>query len=414
MSNKMQNYIHSVVNSGMGFKRLFWLLIYLFPVYVSLGQTRSDSSNLAKLLTSFSFRQFSGGVMVIRGCIENIPDSFNFVLDTGSGGISLDSSTCAQYQILNRPTDTLIKGIAGVRKVSFAFDHTLRLPGLTVPHLNFHINNYEVLSSVYGEKIDGIIGYSFFRRFIVEVNFDSLRINVYQPGKMAYPQHGYLLHPNFTSIPIEDIRFRDDRRNDFPFYIDSGAGLCFLLSEQLVADSAILKKKRKPIVTQAEGMGGRLRMRLTVIKSLKLGPYRFNKVPVFIYDDVNNILNYPAVGGMIGNDLLRRFNVIYNYPLKEIHLQPNSHFTDEFDYAYTGLGIYQIEDKVLVLDVITGSPAEKAGIRVNDEIIGINNLIHQHIQAYKNALQVKNQRVTIIILREGKLMEIKMKTGSIL
>lgn len=161
-------------------------------------------------------------------------------------------------------------------------------------------------------------------------------------------------------------------------------------------------------------MGGRLRMRLTVIKSLKLGPYRFNKVPVFIYDDVNNILNYPAVGGVIGNDLLRRFNVIYNYPRKEIHLQPNSHFTDEFDYAYTGLGIYQIEDRVLVLDVITGSPAEKAGIRVNDEIIGINNLIHQHIQAYKNALQVKNQRVTIIILRDGKLMEIKMKTGSIL
>ncbi|MEI9955300.1 MAG: hypothetical protein WDM90_03105 [Ferruginibacter sp.] len=49
----------------------------------------------------------------------------------------------------------------------FVFDETLHLPGLDVEHLNFHVNNYDVLTSVYGEKVDGIIGYSFFSRYIV-------------------------------------------------------------------------------------------------------------------------------------------------------------------------------------------------------------------------------------------------------
>lgn len=398
----------------MDLKRLIWLILYGFSAYFASGQVMPNSQTGAKLITSFGFRQFSGGVMIIRACVENISDSFNFVLDTGSGGISLDSATCSQFRISTKPTDTLIKGIAGIKKVSFAFNRTLKLPGLSIEHLNFHINDYEVLSSVYGEKIDGIIGYSFFSRYIVEVNFDSLKISIYEPGSFNYPGRGYMLHPSISTIPILDMRFKDAGWNEFPFYLDSGAGLCFLLSEKLVSDSAILKKGRKPILTQAEGMGGRLRMRLTVIKKLKFGPYHFRRVPVFIYDDANNILNYPNIGGVVGNDLLRRFNIIYNYPKKEIYLSPNSHFNDEFDYAYTGLGIYQIDGKVLVLDVISGSPAEKAGIKINDEIIGIDNFIHQNIQVYKNALQVKNQRVKVIVLREGKLLEIKMKTGSIL
>ena len=114
----------------------------------------------AKFITRFPFKQFSGGVMVLQAQFGNLPDTLNFILDTGSGGISLDSATCAEFKIPLRQTDTTITGIGGIRKVAFIFDQTLSLPGLKVEHLNFHVNNYEVLSSVYGAKVDGIIGYS--------------------------------------------------------------------------------------------------------------------------------------------------------------------------------------------------------------------------------------------------------------
>jgi len=352
--------------------------------------------------------------MVIKACFENVKDSMNFILDTGSGGISLDSATCKEFNIPTFKTDTIITGIAGVRKVHFVFDKSLKVPGLTVSGLNFHINDYDILSSVYGEKIDGIIGYSFFSRYIVKIDFDSLRIEIYSPGKFSYPAKGTLLHPIFTSLPIQYLQIKDKIKMPFNFYFDTGAGLCFLMSEQFAKDSAILLKKRKPLVTQAEGMGGMLKMRLTVVKEVKIGPYRFRKVPTYLYEDDNNITSYPFTGGLIGNELLRRFNLIFNYPQREIYLQPNGHYDDQFDYAYTGLGIYYIDEKVIVVDVIPNSPGEKSGFKPDDEIISIGNNFSKNIQQYKNLLQTPNETFKVIVKRGKDLKELTIKPKSIL
>ncbi|MEP7163162.1 MAG: aspartyl protease family protein [Ferruginibacter sp.] len=394
----------------------YFFIILSFVVLPALcpAQEILSPQPVAKFLARFPFTQFSGGVMVVRACFENVKDSFNFILDTGSGGISLDSGTCKEFKIQTFQTDTSITGIAGVRKVHFVFDKSLKLPGLTVNNLNFHINDYDVLSSVYGEKIDGIIGYSFFSRYIVKIDFDSLMIEIYSPGKMEYTGRGTLLHPIFTALPIQYLQVRDKRKVPFNFYFDTGAGLCFLMSEQFAKDSAILLKKRKPLVTQAEGMGGMLKMRLTVVREVKIGPYRFHQVPTYLYQDDNNVTSYPFTGGLIGSEILRRFNVVFNYPQREIYLQPNSHYEEQFDYAYTGLGIYFIDGKIIVVDVIPDSPAEKCGFRTEDEIISVGNNISHNIQQYKNMLQTPNENLRVIIKRNKELKTLTIRTKSIL
>jgi hypothetical protein len=393
-------------------KKLFAFILLVFTL-VNVHAQELLPQTEAKFITKFPFLQFSGGVMVLRARFGNIPDTLNFILDTGSGGISLDSATCDEFNIPLTASDTTITGIGGIRKVSFAFDQTLSLPGLKVEHLNFHVNNYEVLTSVYGEKVDGIIGYSFFSRYIIKVNFDSSMIEVYSPGKIRYPKDGILLHPAFTNLPIQWLDIKDKKRLGFNFYFDTGAGLCILLSEQFVKDSGILLSKRKPVVTQAEGMGGKLQMRLTVIKEVKIGPYRFRAVPAYLYKDDYNVTSYPFTGGLLGNDLLRRFNMIINYPNREIHLLPNSHFDEKFDYAYTGLGIYYTDGKIIVEDVIAGSPADKAKFKVNDEIIAVDKNFSRNIQAYKNILQTAFASIKIIIKRDSVLKELTLNTKSI-
>lgn len=367
----------------------------------------------AHLLTRFPFKQYSGGVMMIKARLANIPDSLNFILDTGSGGISLDSSTCNEFNIPLTATDTTIAGIGGLRKVAFVFDEILHLPGLEVKHLNFHVNNYEVLTSVYGEKVDGIIGYSFFSRYIVSINFDSNYVEVYSPGKINYPKRGTTLHPAFTSLPIQWVNIRDRVKMGYNFYFDTGAGLCLLMSDRFADDSSVLLSKRKPVITQAQGMGGKLQMRLTVMKEVKVGPYRFRHVPVYLYDDIYNVTSYPFTGGLIGNDLLRRFNMIFNYPKREIHLIPNSHFREVFDYAYTGLGIYFTDGKIMVEDVIEGSPAAKAKFMAGDELFAVNNNFSHNINAYKNILQTPNEEVKVIVIRNKLFVQLTIYTKSI-
>jgi C-terminal processing protease CtpA/Prc len=104
----------------------------------------------------------------------------------------------------------------------------------------------------------------------------------------------------------------------------------------------------------------------------------------------------------------------FNYGQREIFLQPNSHFNEQFDYAYTGMGVYYEEGRILIEDIIQGSPAEKAGLLVGDEIFGVANNISHNIQQYKNLLQVPNQRVKLIIIRNNQLKQIFLKTSSIL
>ncbi len=393
-------------------RKTYFFILFLFTL-ADLQAQEILPQKEARFITKFPFKQFSGGVMVIQGLFANLPDTLNFILDTGSGGISLDSNTCVELNIPLMPSDTTITGIGGIRKVSFAFDQTLSLPGLKVEHLNFHVNDYDVLSSVYGEKVDGIIGYSFFSRYIIKIDFDSSMIEVYSPGNINYPKGGTMLHPAFTNLPIQWLNIRDKQKLGFNFYLDTGAGLCLLMSEKFAKDSNILLSRRRPVVTQAEGMGGKLQMRLTIIKEVKIGPYKFRSVPVYLYRDNYNVTSYPFTGGLLGNDLLRRFNMVFNYPNREIHLLPNSHYNESFDYAYTGLGIYLVNGKIVVEDVIKGSPADKGNFQVNDEVIAVEKNFSQNMQVYKNLLQKPFETIKVLVKRGSVLKELTIYTLSI-
>jgi len=111
---------------------------------------------------------------------------------------------------------------------------------------------------------------------------------------------------------------------------------------------------------------------------------------------------------------MRRFNVILNYPGGDIYITPNSHFTDLFDYSYTGLELYLIEGKIIVGDVAAGSPAETAGLKEGDEVMAVNKLFNQNLNQYKIALQNPNEKVKLIILRNGVMEEREIKVRSIL
>jgi hypothetical protein len=356
----------------------------------------------ARLLARIPFSQISGGIIIVKAQLDDFPDSLNFVLDTGSGGISLDSTTANYLNLKFVKSDKTIRGIAGIKLVEFALDHTLKLKGLQAQHLDFHINDYELLTSVYGIRIDGIIGYSFLRRYIVKLDYDNLVIEVYTPGVYKYPRGGYLLKPNFSTLPLQTAVINDDKPVNGRFIFDTGAGLSFLLSKDFVDDSVVFKKNRKFYPTQAEGLGGKRLMSIGVAKEVKLGPYKFKKVPVHVFEDDFNVTSYPILGGLIGNDILRRFNVILNYPEQSIHLKPNTHFQESFDYSYTGLGIYLLDGEIRVIDIMKGSPGDKAGFKTGDVIFSVETNASKNILAYKNLFQNSIGKVQVVVFRDQK------------
>ncbi|HRH49081.1 MAG TPA: aspartyl protease family protein [Panacibacter sp.] len=368
----------------------------------------------AKHLASFSFTMLTGGIIIVHAAIDNFKDSLNFVLDTGSGGISLDSTTCAYLGLPTKMSDRTVRGIAGMKMVEFTYNHSLHLQGLTVDNLDFHINDYDILTSAYGLRIDGIIGYSFLRRYMVMIDYEKMLIDVYTPGTYKYPRGGYLLRPQFTTLPMQQVTVRDNTLVTGKFYFDTGAGLCMLLNDDLVKDSSLLRSKRKLYPTEAEGLGGKKSMSFTVVKEVRVGPYRFRNVPVYVFDDVFGVTSYPVLGGLIGNDILRRFNVILNYPEQQIYIKPNKHYLDSFDYSYTGLGMYIVDGAITVTDLMEKSPAVEAGFEIGDIVVGVENDLSGNIQAYKTLLQNARSKIKVLISRKGELMVITIKVKSIL
>jgi hypothetical protein len=365
----------------------------------------------ARLLTTFTFKTLTGGIITLRARINNLPDTLTFILDTGSGGISLDSATTVALNLKTTPSDRTIRGIAGMKMVNFAYNQVLHLPGLTVDSLNMHVNDYDILTSAYGEKIDGIIGYSVLSRYIVKVDYDSSKIHIFTKGTFKYPRGGYLLRTQLVNIPILGAEVKDARTLTGRFYFDTGAGMCLLMSSDFVNDSSVVSKRRKWYSTQAEGLGGKAPMKQGVVKALRFGPYKFRNVPTYIFDDEYNVTQYPSLGGLIGNDLFRRFNLYINYEQRQIYMVPNSHFKDAFDYSYTGLGMYLIEGEIRIIDIMPGSPAEESGFQPEDVIIAVQNNFSKNIQAYKNLMQTPGEKLKVLVLRDGlpKILVLKVK-----
>lgn len=215
-------------------------------------------------------------------------------------------------------------------------------------------------------------------------------------------------------LPVQSLRIKDGRTINSRFLFDMGAGLNMMLTTDFIKDSSFMHKKRKFFTKQAEGLGGKIDMSLTVIKEIKIGPYRFRNVPVYIFDDTYNVTSYPYLGGILGNDLLRRFNIILNYEHRDIYMTPNSHYNEPFDYSYTGMELFYENGHIVIGDVARGSPAEAVGLKEGDIVIAIDRNFSQNIQQYKLAIQNGGDKLKMIIQRGTDILEYQVKVKSIL
>jgi len=410
----LQHFTVSTCLNSTAFMRRNLLYLSFFCLINTTCAAQEEFIEQSQFLARVPFTQLTGGVILLQARLSNYPDTLNFILDSGSGGISLDSTTVDYLKIHRVKTDRTIRGIAGTGKVSFVYHQQLHFPHLAIDSLDFHINNYSILTAVYGVQIDGIIGYSVLSRYILKIDYDSLFVEFWTKGALKYPRGGFFLRPLISTLPVIVLQVKDDRPVSSRFLYDMGAGLNMMLSTDFIKDSNLLKKKRKFYVKEAEGLGGKIDMSMTVIKEVKLGPYRFHNVPVYVFDDTYNVTSYPYLGGLIGNDLLRRFNVIMNYEKSDFYLTPNSHFFDGFDYSYNGLELYFVNGQIIIGDVAKDSPAEKAGLKEGDVVVAVNKNFTQNIQAYKAELQNAGDKVKIIIRRHDELREIELKVKNIL
>lgn len=137
----------------------------------------------------------------------------------------------------------------------------------------------------------------------------------------------------------------------------------------------------------------------TVPKELEEFVTTYNNLYHHYYKDVSqNKLMDAAIEGML-NSLDDPYSLYMNQEDAE-------EFNETVNSEYTGIGItVQVDnDKVEVLSIFKSSPAERAGIKIGDRIIEINqeSISNKSSDEISHLMENSNKKISIKISRDGK------------
>ncbi|GGH12272.1 aspartyl protease family protein [Pedobacter zeae] len=305
---------------------------------------------------------------------------FDFVLDTGVGPMiitdpsiidSLNFSLLRKIKVSGLGIEPVEAFVSQSLDVKVGSANIARIPTAILKEDLFNLSGH------LGLKIYGLLGYSFFNSFIVDVRYNESRLIIYdRDAKIKY---------NGVKIPIEienqkpyligNVELSDGKPVTARFLMDTGAS--HALSLEMLQGSEFPLPEKKIKANLGMSISGQIKGYVGRVAKLKLGNYVFNDV-VTGFPDFKTIaekINLSKRNGNLGADLLRKFNIQFNYREGFIYVKPNGFTKLPFEYDMVGMVIYldQKEYKrVLIGEIDENSPAEKAGLCPDDEIIAVN------------------------------------------
>lgn len=217
-----------------------------------------------------------------------------------------------------------------------------------------------------------IIGYELFKRFVTRIDYDKNLLNFTPPEHFHYQGRGVSVPFRFNDR-IPEVRGTVD---GIPgtFTIDTGAGRTVRLNRPF-AEAHGLTARYKPRFETiiGYGIGGPERGGVVRLGRMTLGGVEVGSVSAALALDTAGGGADKAVSGNVGEGILHRFNLVFDYSRMRIIFERNSHYGESDSQNRTGVVLDPNAPNALVSDVIPGSPAAQAGIHVSDVIEAVNS-----------------------------------------
>lgn len=259
-------------------------------------------------------------------------------------------------------------------QVQISFNDIESIP-LSMPAFE---NDPFYLSEYLGTDIHGILGFEFFNSFIVKINYQSqiIQLNTsIQEIKTERYQKIKLLLENKKPYILSSISLDSEKTIQVKLLVDSGAG--FPLALETYSDSSIVLPQKHLSSELGIGLNGIITGSIARVDLLQLDKFSFSNIVTSFPDylSLGSKLNAEERNGSIGNFILNRFTVIFDYANETMYLKPNAKINTPFPYDRTGIEVIATGDlfiQFIVKNVKVGSPAEEHGIMEGDEIDQIN------------------------------------------
>lgn len=389
---------------------------------IGQGYAQSFSFSGKRNKETFSFSLVKN--LIVLPIYLNDKGPYNFILDTGVGQLVITDPSLIDTLDLKSKRTIKVSGYGGGEEMEayVSTDISVSMPGLRLTNVPTAILKSDVfnLSNYLGTKIHGLLGYPFFKNFIVDINYSTKRVSVRLRDK-----RGKKLG---EAVPIEIIDNKPfvtakmDTGNDLlqvMLILDNGASHAVSL-EKYNGGQFPLPEKNIP-ANLGVGLGGKISGRIGRASSLSLGSFSLKNVLASFpdYKYVGSKSLHKDRSGNLGADFLKRFNLTFDYMNSVMYLKKNQYFKDPFEHDMSGMEVYVEEGhpkNYVIGRIEPGSPAEKAGFQVGDQLASLDfkHASNLTLDELSSLLKSKNGRQFLFeIYREGhkilKLLKLEQR-----
>jgi hypothetical protein len=273
-----------------------------------------------------------------------------------------------------------------------------------------------------GHAIDGLLGFDFINRFVVEIDYAARTVNLHDPQSYKYSGSG-------KAVPL--VLLEDDSGGKVPLvkvriFTDRGrAAAAAAVEGKFIADTAVRSavsfntpfvNANRLLLPAAGGrtirvpLGGGAMVReskqsIGRVAGVQLGQFILKNHIAIFFQDAQGVVASPEFDGVIGAEILRRFKVIFDYSRRQMILEPARSISEPEEYDMSGLLLVAegADFKTFtVRQTIENSPAALAGLREGDVISIIDG---------KSARRLTLEEVRQMFKRSGRSYPLVVERG---
>jgi predicted aspartyl protease len=367
-----------------------------------------ESTRSEGLVDEIPFQLYGNMILMELSVDDSIP--LNFIFDTGAGGTIINECTADSLGIVGGEAVPR-EGATGMAEIVQSTDHVVSLGDIGFQDVTLGIADIDHIEKRIGMPIDGVIGWLILSRYAVRIDYDTMLIEIYDNNKFEYDfgDSGYALEVQGTAIFTSvTTTFKSGSTFTDKVLVDTGAGSTFYFNTPFIEENDLLTEMDTYYERETQGISTEsAHAYTTMLANLSIGDYEFSTLPVTMAIAEAGASSWSGPMGILGNSVLKRFNVFIDLQQKRMSLEPNRLYDDEFEVNCSGLelvtdGAFQ---KVIIDHVYAGSPAEEAGLEVGDEIVQIDgaNVSDFRLPHVRSMLSQDGQEAEILIDREGEL-----------
>lgn len=434
-------------------KRLmfFWLLM-LWLTGLTIPLTAQSEYRVENQKGYFKLPfQLINDLVIVPVTVNGV--ELSFLLDTGVNA-TLIFAIDGEIPDVKNTSRIFLRGLGPGEPVMAlkAINNTVKLGDARSDSETLYIVDEELigLSNRLGIELNGILGYDFFRDFIVDFNYRRKFIKVYAPEIYNYKKCRRCVDIPLIfdeNKPYLEVKVEmEDQEHNMLFLLDSGSGDAVWIFTDEERGITVPHPSFEDFLGYS--ISGSVYGKRSRISSLSLGDLKLKEVTASFPDSlyIKNVSLYDNRNGSIGSQIMKRFHYTLDYPGKNLRLKPNLDFRKSFEYDMSGVVVQHTGQRIVrhydapppffdveeiqsdgeevseityqlkfslapqyqIAEMRPGSPAEKAGLQIGDKILEINGKpAHKYSLDKISSLFTSRDGRLIKLIVERELKEMK-------